>query len=232
MSDNMERYNRMSRPPARALKTIPAGRLKGMTDIKPQWRIEVMTENYGECGVGWYHEIVNLWTEKGANEEVTAHAQVNIYIRNGAEWSKPISGIGGAMLIAKEKGGLYTSDEAYKMAVTDAISVALKYLGVGADIYNGLWDGSKYNTSRDAEPKKANLHGGETLKNEDTYNEYVFKCKDMIDVAKSKKELIDIFNSEAFQGLKEELKKHSEKHFNEIGAFYKAKENELAKRAA
>ena len=50
------------------------------------------------------------------------------------------------MLIAKEKAGLYTSDEAYKMAVTDALSVALKALGVAADIYLGNFDGSKYKT--------------------------------------------------------------------------------------
>jgi len=30
------------------------------------------------------------------------------------------------------------------MAVTDALSVALKMLGVAADIYLGRWDGSKY----------------------------------------------------------------------------------------
>ena len=37
--------------------------------------------------------------------------------------------------MAKEKNGLYTSDECFKMALTDAISVACKALGFGADIY-------------------------------------------------------------------------------------------------
>ena len=39
------------------------------------------------------------------------------------------------MLVAAETKGLYTSDEAFKMAYTDAISVACKQLGIGADVY-------------------------------------------------------------------------------------------------
>ena len=39
------------------------------------------------------------------------------------------------MFVAKERNGLYTSDECYKMALTDAISVACKALGFGADVY-------------------------------------------------------------------------------------------------
>ncbi len=31
------------------------------------------------------------------------------------------------------------------MAVTDALSVALKMIGVGADVYRGTMEGSKYN---------------------------------------------------------------------------------------
>ena len=55
-----------------------------------------------------------------------------------------IPGIGGSMFVASEKAGLRTNDECYKMAVTDALSVAMKMLGVGADIYMGRYDGSKY----------------------------------------------------------------------------------------
>ena len=47
------------------------------------------------------------------------------------------------MLVAKEKNGLYTSDDGFKMALTDAISVACKSLGVGADVYYAK-DRSKY----------------------------------------------------------------------------------------
>ena len=46
-------------------------------------------------------------------------------------------GIGGNTIQQIEKGKLVTNDEAYKMAYTDALSVACKMLGMGADIY---WD--------------------------------------------------------------------------------------------
>ena len=39
----MEKYNRLATPPADATKAIEAGKLKGKTDINPQWKIEAMT---------------------------------------------------------------------------------------------------------------------------------------------------------------------------------------------
>ena len=41
------------------------------------------------------------------------------------------------MLVTKERDGLRTNDEGFKMATTDALSVAMKMLGVAADIYAG-----------------------------------------------------------------------------------------------
>jgi len=61
------------------------------------------------------------------------------------------------MLVTKESKGLHSSDEGFKMAVTDALSTAMKLLGVGADIYSGMWDGTKY---------KENLTPKVTLSNE------------------------------------------------------------------
>lgn len=141
---NLEKWDKFARPPESALKKIFGGRLKGMTDISPQWRYKAMTEVYGPCGEGWKYTIDRLWTEQGANEQVMAFAQVSLFVKSGADWSNPIPGVGGSMLVAKESSGLHTSDEAYKMAITDALSVSMKMLGVGADIYFGLWDGSKY----------------------------------------------------------------------------------------
>lgn len=145
LNSNMAAYNKMRQPPLTALKTIGAGRLKGKTDINPQWRYEMMTEVYGPCGEGWKYEITKLWTEPGPKEEVFAFAQVNVYVKtNNGEWGAPIPGIGGSKLVTLESNGLHASDEGYKMATTDALSVALKMLGVAADIYAGKWDGSKY----------------------------------------------------------------------------------------
>ena len=149
----METWNKLKQPPKSALKEITGGRLKGMTDVNPQWRYQAMTEAFGACGVGWKYEIKRLWCEPAQNE-IFAFAEVNVYVKGADGWGEPIPGVGGSKLIAKETAGLHSNDEGYKMAVTDALSVALKMLGVASDIYMGLWDGSKYTETRtDEEPK-------------------------------------------------------------------------------
>lgn len=147
----MDIWNAVKRPPKEALKPINAGRLKGKTDINPQWRMQALTEQFGPCGIGWRYTIDRLWTESGNAEQVMAFALVSLYISKASAWSDPIPGVGGAAMIARESSGLHSNDEAYKMAVTDALSVAMKALGVAADIYAGLWDGSKY---KDSAPEK------------------------------------------------------------------------------
>ena len=145
---NLDLYNKVREVPSKAKKPIKGGRLKGMTDINPMWRIEVLTEQFGLCGLGWYYEVVDKWVETSmAKDEITANIIINLYIKLNDEWSKPIQGIGGSMLVALEKGGLYVNDECYKMALTDAISVACKALGIGADVYYGS-DNTKYNDGK------------------------------------------------------------------------------------
>lgn len=140
--ENLEFYNKFRSVPEDAQKEIGAGRLKGFTDINPMWRIKILTETFGPCGIGWYTEIINKWSENTGNE-IAVFVEINLYIKIENEWSKPIYGIGGSKLLMQESKGPYTSDEAYKMAYTDAISIACKALGVGADIYYSK-DRTKY----------------------------------------------------------------------------------------
>lgn len=154
----LENWKRLSQPPKWALKQIQAGRLKGKSDINPQWRYQAMTEVYGECGCGWKYTIDSLWNEEAADGQKFAFARISLQvICSNGEWSDPIPGIGGHMLLQKEKSGLHSNDEAYKMAVTDALSTAMKMLGVAADVYAGLWDGAKYvNAGPAAKPETGN----------------------------------------------------------------------------
>ena len=118
------------------------------------WRIKLLTELFGPCGVGWYYEIDRQWTEPGANGETAAFCNISLYIRLNGEWSKPIKGTGGSMFAASERSGLYTSDECFKMALTDAISVACKALGFAADVYWNA-DRTKYDQQREP-PRRIN----------------------------------------------------------------------------
>lgn len=145
--DNLELYNRMKAVPEEAQKKIQGGRLKNFTDINPMWRIKMLTEVFGPCGFGWYTDEVERWTES-SNGVVGAFVKIHLYVKMNDEWSKPIVGLGGSSLVANEKSGLVFSDEAFKMAYTDAISVACKALGMGADVYFGKDGKSRDNMTK------------------------------------------------------------------------------------
>lgn len=151
--NNLEIYEACRVVPEKAKKPITGGRLNGKTDINPMWRIKKLTEMFGPCGIGWWYTIEKQWTELCEDSrEAAAFCNINLYYKWGNEVSQPIPGTGGAMFIPKEKNGLFTDDEAYKKALTDALSVACKALGIGADVY---WekDASKYESKPMAQEK-------------------------------------------------------------------------------
>lgn len=146
--ENLEIWNKYKEVPTTALKDFDNGKFKG-TDINTMWRLKCLTEEFGICGIGWYYKPVKMWTEKCENGDVFAFAEIELYIKVNGEWSMPISGNGGNKLVRITKNGDYsTSDEAFKMAITDAIGVACRNLGFGADVY---WanDRTKYTEAED-----------------------------------------------------------------------------------
>ena len=143
---NSEVWNKLKGVDDWAKKEIKAGRLKGMTDIKPQWRYLRLTDMFGPCGIGWKISIEKLWVEEGSDGQRAAFANINLYVNTEGKWSEPIPGNGGSMFVTKEKNGMHTSDEAFKMAITDAIGTAAKLLGLAADVYMGGDYDTKYST--------------------------------------------------------------------------------------
>lgn len=151
--DNLSMYNKYAQPPADALKEFNNGRFKG-TDINPMWRIKVLTEEYGECGFGWYTEVTKMWTEESTGtQEIAVFCEVNLYVKRDGAWSMPIVGVGGNTFVAARKSGLQASDEAYKMAYTDALGIACKALGIGANVWWKSND-SKYTRNNEDNPSE------------------------------------------------------------------------------
>lgn len=131
---NLDYYNKLKVVPQEALRQIQSGRLRGKHDINPMWRIKAMTEQFGVCGIGWKYVITKQWTETFGSE-VKAYCNIDLFIKVNGEWSDAIQGTGGSSEVSMESKGAYVSDECYKMALTDALSVAMKALGVAADVY-------------------------------------------------------------------------------------------------
>lgn len=160
---NMTLYEYWRKCPDNALKTIKGGKLAGKSDINPVWRIKVLTEQFGPCGEGWYIEEVERWTSTtgtGEATEVGAYVKVHLFYKTSSgEWSKPVVGVGGNKLVGKGVG-TEQNDEAWKMAMTDAMSVACKNLGIAADVYFAS-DRTKYDLqSENAEQTGGNTSGG------------------------------------------------------------------------
>ena len=160
--ENMDIFNQVKEVPAEAKKEIKGGRLKGMTDIKPMWRIQKLTEVFGACGIGWKAPIVKKEIIEGANGEKVAIVDIQLFYKVDGQWSEPVDGTGGSSFVTSETKGLYTSDECFKMAYTDALSVACKSIGMGAEVY---WGDSKYigdddkdkKPTQPTQPKNTNL---------------------------------------------------------------------------
>ena len=151
--DNMELFKLFEKTADEAKKTIDAGRLKGFTDINPMWRFKRLTEVFGPCGIGWKYEITSCTTIPGANDEVAAFVNILLYYKWNGAWSEGIPGFGGSSFVAKERGGMHTSDECFKMALSDAIGTACKALGMSADIYFSK-DRTKYTATQEAPETK------------------------------------------------------------------------------
>lgn len=131
--NNLSIYESVRAVPQEAMKAFNNGSFSG-TDINPMWRIKKLTEMFGPCGIGWYYEVTSERSETHADVTM-AIVDLNLYVKHDGEWSKPIYGTGGNLLVKQTKQGLKPSDEGYKMALTDALSVACKALGIGADVY-------------------------------------------------------------------------------------------------
>lgn len=124
--DNLDIYRQVANVPPEAQKPITGGNLKGMTDINPMWRIKTLTEIFGPCGLGWYTQIIERWTERDVNES-TAWVKIALYVKfpDTDTWSMPIEGVGGSKQCGKGKGdGI--NDEAFKVETKVKGSITFK----------------------------------------------------------------------------------------------------------
>lgn len=139
MEKNLRIYEKVRNVPKEAQKEIKGGRMAGFTDINPMFRIKTLTEQFGPVGEGWTYKVVDRQFIPGVGGEISVFVDIELKYRleETGEWSAPIPGTGGSMYVATETKGLRTDDEAPKKALTDALSVACKALGICADVY---WD--------------------------------------------------------------------------------------------
>ena len=133
----MKFFGQVQDTPKEAQKSFNNGRFSG-TDINPMWRIKKLTEVFGPAGFGWWTQNVNYrFINSEQTNEVAVFCELELIVvdPDTKEKSNPIYGVGGNTFVAQRSKGPQASDEAMKMAYTDALSIACKALGFSADIY-------------------------------------------------------------------------------------------------
>ena len=141
MTDNLALWEKLGKTDPAHTKGFKRGGGFSGTAIKPMWSYKRMTEEFGPCGKGWGVCEPSFQVVPGPEGEVLVFCTASIWY--GAD-KATVYGVGGDKAVGKNKYGLQTDDEAFKKAFTDAITNALKLIGVGADVHMGLFDDSKY----------------------------------------------------------------------------------------
>lgn len=172
MSENTKIWDLLGRTdPAHTQQFKRGGGFKG-TAIKPIWSFRRMTEEFGPCGIGWGVNEPSFQVVQGDNREVLVYCTASVWYRYGDETTRTVFGVGGDKIVTHIRASEQynrperweNDDEAFKKAFTDAVTNALKLIGVGADVHMGRFDDNKYvkemrdefaeEAQKDATPKR------------------------------------------------------------------------------
>lgn len=144
--DNMALWKQLAATDRKYTKPFrKSGGFSG-TDINPTWRFRRMTETFGPVGVGWGWDVHDRWSEEVDGKKY-AFISASVWYRPNLLDPLSPSAQTGIQIGGTEFGR--SPDEAYKMAVTDAIGKCMVTIGLAADVYLGEFD-TKY--SRGEEP--------------------------------------------------------------------------------
>lgn len=150
MSENTKLWDLLGRTdPSHTKAFTRGGGFKG-TAIKPMWSYRRMTEEFGPCGLGWGVGDPVFQVVPGCDGEVLVYCTASVWYRH-EERDCRVYGVGGDKVVNKFSSGLKSDDEAFKKAFTDAVTNALKLIGVGADVHMGMFDDNKYVNTMKAE---------------------------------------------------------------------------------
>lgn len=143
MPETLELWGSHFNPPPDACKPFTrAGGFKG-TAIDPMWLIRSATEQWGPFGYKWGIDVLSteviVLSETNQLHVVSA---VLWYDHKGSMAKVPC--FGQTWLVSPGKNGPIYDEEAPKKSLTDALAKALSWLGFGAAVHMGVFDGNKY----------------------------------------------------------------------------------------
>lgn len=201
------------------------------TSIDPAWRFMRLTEYFGPCGQGWGAEQVAFHIVEGV-----AFVCMRFWYRvpnpdgsmgTGEQcWTAPQWG-GSKLVKVDNKGKTTISDEALKMAATDALGkCAAMFLGLSADVYLGSFEDDKYRDESEAfYSAKANPDLQKAA-----IEKYEADLKEKLDAVEDLDALDDIWKSGANARIRE-IGSVDKAAKNRMISAFSQKKNEILKKA-
>jgi hypothetical protein len=144
MSENLKLWDAVKKTDPKQTKPAKIGQMK-ITSICPQYQRKNATIQFGPYGIGW-GIIDEVWTlEEFGTDSMCRYNATFWYKLDGERGEFPInSNIKIAYITQGGKGYLKVDDEYAKKAQTNALTKGLSMLGFNSDVFEGLYDDSKY----------------------------------------------------------------------------------------
>ena len=145
-STHLDVWNKVSKTNPKYTRQVKYG-ARSFTTINAQYQVMVMTEQFGAIGEGWgvkdeRFEIMiegllsyqaTLWYKSGTKLcEYAINSSINTH--NGSR----------------------LDDECYKKVTTDALTKGLSKIGIGADVFLGMYDDNRYVAQMEKEFSSSN----------------------------------------------------------------------------
>ena len=146
MSDKTELWENLRRVNPSFVKRVKIGS-REFHSIDATYKIGLLTKVLGPIGEGWGYRCRRRTLK--VDEEILAIVDVLAWRRVSGDrvyWG-PVTGCAKILGVKKDSGrivGKYLDTDAFKKALTDALTKAFSHLGLGADVFMGKYDDDKY----------------------------------------------------------------------------------------
>jgi hypothetical protein len=184
-------------------KTVEFGRK--FTSIDSQYKIQRMTERFGACGEGWGYKTYDQTITAG--HYVLVKVSVTLWWRGKDDYMMEFGPVTSCCELVRpsmsgkrsdkrtdydEQGNavLQIDTDAYKKAMTDALTKAMSHVGLGASVFLGLFDDDKY---VHAMRVKFDEEGATVRRAKAAIN----SARDMDKIAKTKEWITELITSDA-----------------------------------
>lgn len=142
--NNLQLWDAHRTPHKDALKAFNRRGFQG-TAIDPMWLIREATREWGPMGARWGYTVTRESIVRDLPDGVVVHVcNIELFYPGPNGEVAKLPQVGQTWLVEKTSSGPRVDEEAPKKSRTDAVCKALSWLGFGADVHMGMFDGNKY----------------------------------------------------------------------------------------